>query len=123
MKTYKTQAEVDADIKNNILKIEDSVTFECSIEIKARIVARNINAWDINAWNINAWNIKAGDIKAGDINAWDINARNINAWDINARDISFYAVACAYSNLICRSIVGRREKSKYFTLDGEVKIG
>src|SRR3990167_29589 len=99
MKTYKTQAEVDADIKNNILKIEDSVTFECSIEIKARIVARNINAGDINAGNINAW----------DINARNIIAGNINAWDINARDISFYAVACAYSNLICRSIVGRRE--------------
>ena len=101
------------------------------------INAGDINAGDINAGSINAGNIKAGDINAGDINAGDINAGsinagnikagnikagNINAGDINAGDISFYAVCWSYFSLKCKSIVGRREKSKYFCLDKEVEI-
>jgi len=105
MKIYKTQQEVEADIKNDILLIEGDVRFECSIAISVSIVvnAGDINAVDINAWDINAGNINAGNINAVDINAWDINAGNIkaldinagnikaediNAWDINARDIN-----------------------------------
>src|SRR3990167_7697240 len=109
MKIYKTQNEVERDIKDNVLALDESVEFQCSINIKASlqiegninardinagdISAKDINAWDISAWNINARNINARDISAGNINAWDIsawdiNARNINAGDINARDIS-----------------------------------
>jgi len=100
MKVYKTQQEVEKDIKNQVLSIEGDVKFECSINIKASIIinagdihARDINAWNINAWdihagNINAWNINARDINAGNFNAGNINAWNINAWDINAGNIN-----------------------------------
>lgn len=105
MKIYKTQEQVEKDIKNGVLAIEGDVKFECSISIDADIVvnngniikARNITAWNIYAENINALNITAGyiyarDITAGNINAtditaWDINAGNITAWNINAIDI------------------------------------
>src|SRR3990167_402854 len=94
MKIYKTQNEVERDIKDNVLALDESVEFQCSINIKAslqiegNINARNINAWDISAWNINARNINAWDINAGDINARDISAGNINAWDISAWNIN-----------------------------------
>src|SRR3990167_7730562 len=124
MKIYKTQKEVEKDIKDYILTVNESVTFECSInidaslkvagDIKARdIKARNINAWNINAWNINArdinaGNIKARDINAGNINAWNINARDINAGNIKARDIKYYAFCCVYNSITCLSIKGKR---------------
>jgi hypothetical protein len=114
MKIYKTQQEVEKDIKNSVLLIERDVKFECSIsieasikvingninardikarDIKARnIKARDINALDINAWNINAWNIDALDINALDINAWNINAWNIDALDINAWNINAWNI-------------------------------
>ena len=117
MKIYKTQSEVEADIKNGVLAIEGDVKFECNISIEASIIvtngnitARNINAWDINAWNINAC----------DINARNITARDINAWDINAGDILYYAVCFAYQNIKCLSIKAEREVSKHFCLDGEI---
>src|SRR3990167_483737 len=52
-----------------------------------------------------------------DINAWDISAQNIIA-----RNISFFAVAFARISFKCKSIIGRRENSKYFCLDSEVEI-
>ena len=100
MKIYKTQSEVDADIKNDVLVITGDVTFECDISLSASIIvsAGNIKAWNIKAGNIKAgnikaWNIKARDISARDIKAWDISAWNISAgdikaWDILAEDIS-----------------------------------
>jgi hypothetical protein len=134
MKIYKTQQEIEADVVDGVLKIKSDVKFEVSFSIDASIIVTgNINAWDINAWDINARNINAGDIIAGDINAgninaWDINARNINAGDIiagdiNAGDISFFAVCFTYISFRCKSIVGRREKSKYFCLDSDVIVG
>jgi len=100
MKIYKTQREVEKDIKNGVLAIEGDVKFECSISICASIKvtagnidagdinARNINAGNIDARNINAGNIDAGNIDAGNINARNINARNIDARNINARNIN-----------------------------------
>ena len=151
MKIYKTQKEVEKDIKNGVLAIEGDVKFECSISIEANIIvsngninardinARDINAWNINAWDINARNINAGDINAGDINAWDINAwdinaRNINAWDINARDINagdinardilYYAFCCVYKNIKCLSIQTRRSPNSQppICLGGKLEI-
>jgi hypothetical protein len=144
MKIYKTQSEVEKDIKNGLLVIEGDVKFECSINIDASIVvtagdltARDITAGDISvknitAWNLTAWNISAGDISvknltAGDISAGDISVRNITARDITVRnisaeDISFYAICFAYSKFVCKSIKGRRDNSKYGCLDGEVEI-
>ena len=98
MKIYKTQAEVEADIKDGMLNIDGDVKFECSISIKASINAGYIDAGDIKAGNIkaeyinaeyiDAGNINAGDIDAGDIDAGNINARNINAGDIDAGNIN-----------------------------------
>ncbi len=133
MKSYRTQAEVDADIVDNTLNINESVEFKFDLVIKAHIIVKgnitarninalNINAQDINAGNINAEDINAQDITAQDINAEDINAWNINALNINARNISFYAVCFAYVSLKCKSIIGRKIRSKYFCLDKEVEV-
>jgi len=135
MKIYKTQSEVEADIKNGVLAIEGDVKFECNISIEASIIvtngnitARNITAWNITAWDINACDINAGnitawDITASDINARDINARDINARDINAWDISYYAFCSAYQSIKCTSIKSRRQKvQEPICLDGKLEI-
>ncbi len=130
MKIYKTQEEVEKDIKDGVLNCQgEDVRFECSIAIEASIInALDINAWNINAWNINAWNINAGDINARDINArdidaWNINAGDINARDINARDISYHASCLSYNSIECRSIKAKREKhAEPICLDGELVI-
>src|SRR3990167_7664194 len=98
MKIYKTQKEVEKDIKNGMLVVNESVEFKCSINIDASLkIAGDIKAWDINAKDINARDINARDINAKDINAKDINARDINAkdikaWDINAKDIKAWDI-------------------------------
>ena len=129
MKIYKTQNEVERDIKDNVLALDESVEFQCSINIKAslqiegNINARNINAKDINAWDISAWNINARNINAGDINARDISAGNINAWDINARNILYYAFCVVYNSIKCISIKGRRVGyAEPIALDGKIEF-
>jgi len=54
VKIYKTQNEVEADIKDNVLVIQGDVKFECSISINASI---KVVSGDINARNINAGDI------------------------------------------------------------------
>ena len=138
MKIYKTQSEVEKDIKNGVLAIGDDVTFECSISIDASINAYNINAYDINANNIDACDINACDINAYDINAHNIDAfnikacnikaNNIDACDINANnidacDISYYAFCFSYNSIKCSSIKARRENhSEPICLDGKLEI-
>jgi len=119
MKIYKTQKEVEKDIKNGMLVVNESVEFKCSINIDASLkIAGDINARDINAKDIKAW-----DINAKDINAWDINAKDINARDINAKKISYYAFCCVYNSIKCFSIRGTREKcAKPLVIDGEINI-
>jgi len=119
MKIYKTQQEVEKDIKNYMLIIEGDVKFECSIFINANIkvfcgniTARDITAWDINAWDINARNITAGDITAGDITARDITARKI----------LYYAFCCVYKSIKCFSIKAKREIYKEpICLEGKIE--
>jgi len=122
MKTYKTQEEVNKDIKNNILIVNGNVEFECDICINASIIvdgninALDINAFDINAFDINARDINAFDIKAGDIVAWDIKAKNIDA-----RDITYYGFCCAYHSIRYSSIKSNRKNGgKHICLDGEI---
>jgi len=130
MKIYKTQAEVEADIKNDILLIKGDVRFECSITISASIRvnagdinAKDINAYDINAWDINAGNINAWDINAGSINAGDINAGDINAGNINAGNILYFAFCCVYDSIKCLSIKAKRKKHQEpICLGGNLKI-
>ena len=113
MKIINTQKELEEliDSNNNII-INDNLDIRCDICIDA-----NINSWDIDAGNINAWTIDARDI-----DALDIDARDIDALDIDARDISYYAFCCVYESITCKSIIGRREKSKHFALDGTITI-
>lgn len=112
-KIYKTQQEIESDIKDDILTINEDVQFDCSFKIDASLKVRgNIVALDIDAWNIDAWNIDARNI----------HAYNIRAYRINAENISFYALCFAYKSFKCKSITGRRENAKYGCLDSEVQI-
>ena len=105
MKIYKTQKEVEKDIKNGVLAIEGDVKFECSIYISASI------------------KVTAGDINALDINAWNINAGNIDAGNIDARNILYYAFCGVYDSIKCLSIKAKREKhSEPVCLDGKLEI-
>ena len=123
MKIYRTQKEIEADIKDGVLTVDEDVKFEVSFKISAalkiagNIVAGNIDAGDIDAGNINAWNIDAWNIDARDIVARDIVAWNIVAWNID-----FFALAFAHVSFKCKSIKGRRENAKYGCLDSEVII-
>lgn len=87
----------------------------------------NMNALDINAHDITAWDISAHNISSSNINASNINAHNITAWNISAQGIDalnivFYAVCFANNDILCTSIHGIRENSRYFSLDGKVII-
>src|SRR3990167_1960206 len=114
MKIYKTQKEIEADIKDDVLVVDGDVKFKVSFSISASLkIAGDINAWDINAWDINARNINARDI-----NAWDINA-----WNINARNILYYAFCGVYNSIKCLSIKAKREKhNEPICLDGKLEI-
>ena len=110
MKTYYTQAEVEADVKDGVLAIKGDVTFNCSISIPADIIVKhgNIDALDINAYNINAL---------------DVTVDNLIAYDIKAKDISYYALCLAYGFITCTSIEPRREvHQKPICLDGKLTI-
>ena len=140
MKIYKTQKEVEKDIKNGVLKIDGDVKFECSISIEAsievtagdinagditagKITACDITAGDITACDINAGKITAGKINAGKINAGKINAGDITAGDINAGDILYYAFCCVYNSIKCFSIKAKRgNHQEPICLDGKLEI-
>src|SRR3990167_3423730 len=111
IKTYKTQQEVEKDIKDGVLAIEGGVKFECSISIEASIVVEvgDITAWNITAGDITARNITARNINARNINAWNITAWNITAWNITAGDIMYYAFCSVYQSISCLSIKAKRE--------------
>ena len=125
MKIYKSQKEVDKDIKDDVLTIKGDVKFECSISIEAsiKVVCGDITAGNITARNINAGDITAGNINAGDITAGNITARNITARNINAGNISYYAFCCVYNFIKCLSIKAKREKyQEPICLDGKLEI-
>jgi hypothetical protein len=124
------ELEDDLNTKRANLRVRGNIVGTAGL--RWNISAGNISAGDISAgdilagnilaWNILARNISAGNISAGDISAGDILARNISAWNISARNISYYAVCFAYQNIKCKSIKGRREKSKHFCFDGKVIV-
>ena len=113
MRTFNTQAEVDAALDDNgNLFINDDVRFNCDVKIAGSIIAEDIIARDIDAGNISA-----GDIYARNIYALDINACSIYAWNIN-----YYAVCLARTKFTCRSIEGTRKNSRHFCLDSEAVV-
>lgn len=91
MITLKNYEEAKKYIKDDVLKIEDDVTFEFSFS--------NINI---------------------SIDVWDLYAEYVDARNIKARDIKYYAVCVAYENIECVSIEGRLNNSRHFCIDGEV---
>ena len=100
VKIYKTQSEIETDIKNGVLVIQGDVKFECSISINASI------------------KVISGNIDAKDIRAWDINAL-----DINARNIVYNAFCSVYNSIKCLSIKASREvHSEPVCLEGKVEI-
>ena len=102
MKIYKTQQELEADIKDGLLKVDDDVKIECNININASIIC----------WNLDCMNLNCGNL----------DCRDLNCMDLDCRNLSYYAVAFAYESFKCKSIEGRRNNSKHFCLDSEVKI-
>jgi hypothetical protein len=105
MKIYRSQSEVERDIKDEILVIEGDVKFECSISIEASI------------------KVICGNITAGDITAGDITAGDITAGDITARDILYYAFCCVYKSIKCLSIKAKREiHHEPICLEGKLEI-
>ena len=130
VKIYKTQSEIETDIKNGVLVIQGDVKFECSISINASIKvisgnidAKDIRALDINAEDINAKDIRAWDINADNIDALDINAKDINAWNINVDNIVYNAFCSVYNSIKCLSIKASREvHSEPVCLEGKVEI-
>lgn len=127
-KIYNTQSEIDADIKNGLLKYDGDIIINFdNANINGDIQVENITAKNITTRNINARNIKAENIDARDINAWnidvqDIDARDINAENIKANNIIYRAVCFAYNTFICNSIKGKRDNHKHFCLDSEIII-
>ena len=124
MKIINTQKELEELIdSNNSIIINDNLDIRCDICIDAgNIKAGYINALNIDAGNIDAEDIDARNIDAGNINAGNIDAFNIKAGNIKAWDISYYAFCCVYESITCKSIIGRRENSKHFALDGPITI-
>ena len=120
MKIYKSQKEVERDVKDGVLAIEGDVRFECSISILASIF---VTSGDITAWDITARDITAWDITASNITAWDITASDITARNITARDILYYAFCCVYKSIKCLSIKGTREvHQEPVCLDGKLEL-
>jgi len=117
MKIYKTQQELEADIKDGLLKVNDDVKIECNININASIIC-----WNLDCMNLNCGNLNCGDLNCGNLNCWNLDCRDLNCMDLHCRNLSYYAVAFAYESFKCKSIEGRRNNSKHFCLDSEVKI-
>lgn len=136
MKIYKTQQEIEVDIKNGALDCNyKDVKFECDININEDIInaynvtAKNINSKNIFVYgniianNINAKNIRVNNIIADNIIADEIIADDINSKNITADYISYHAFCCVYHSIKCKTFKARRDNSNEpICLDGELKI-
>ena len=112
MITFNNIEEVNKLIKDGVLNVNDDIEIAFDgFDIKADIKCRNIYSEGY-----------LRDLSAHDISAHDISVNNISANNILANDISYYAVCFAYKNITCKSIKGRRDNSKHFSLDGKVTI-
>ena len=124
MKTYKTQNQIEKDIKGGTLVINDDACFLCDICINVSIIVNgNMDCKNILAENIFANNIIATNINAWNIHAINIECKNIFAWNIKAKEISYSKFCCVDYNILCESIKARSDKHhKPICLEGELKI-
>ena len=107
------------DIKAHDIKAHD---IEAHDIYSNDIIANDIYARNINSISIKSRYINAVDIDSGDIVTGNIDAGNICAENIKAKRINYYAIFCAYENIKCKSIKGRRHNSKHFVLDGKLEV-
>lgn len=107
------------DIKAHDIKAHDIKAHDI---YSNAIIANDIYARNIDSLNIKSRYINAVDINGGDINTGNIDAGNICAENIKAKRINYYAIFCAYENIKCKSIKGRRHNSKHFALDGKIEV-
>ena len=121
--------EVNDNINANDIKAYDITAYNIKAhDIKAHnihsnaIIANDIYARNIDSINIKSRYINAVDINGGDINTGNIDAGNICAENIKAKHINYYAIFCAYKNIKCKSIKGRRKNAKHFVLDGKIEV-
>lgn len=104
----------DLIVKGNISG-KDGIIY--NLIVKGSLDCRNLDCRNLNCRNLNCM-----DLTCWDLNCRDLTCRDLKCWYLNCRDLNFYAVAFAYNNIKCKSIKGRRTKSKYFVLDGEIEI-
>lgn len=112
------------DIIGNDIKAENIKAHDIRAhDIHAiKIIANDIYACNIDSLYIKSRYINAVDINGGDIVTGNIDAGNICAENIKAKHINYYAIFCAYENIKCKSIKGRRLNSKHFVLDGTLEV-
>ena len=127
MRIYKTQQEVESDIKDGLLRVNDNVKIECNISINASIICWDLDCGDLDCWDLDCGDLNCGDLNCMDLNCMDLDCKDLNCMDLNCRDLncmdlSYYAIAVAYYKFKCKSVVGRRNNSKHFCLDSEVII-
>ena len=128
--------DIKADIRSGNIKGKDIRCFNIdAYDITAqdigggRIYATDINCRDINNISVEANYIKcrkatlAEHIDVNNIDALEMIADTIKATDsITCRDIDFTSVCYAHNNITCGYINGMNVNSKYFVLNGEIKI-
>lgn len=107
------------DIKAHDIKAHDIKAHDIHAN---KIIANDIYACNIDSLYIKSRYINAVDINGGDIVTGNIDAGNICAENIKAKHINYYAIFCAYENIKCKSIKGRRHNSKHFVLDGTLEV-
>lgn len=110
---------ISRDIKAENINAHDIQAHDIYV---SKIIANDIYARNIDSLNIKSRYINAVDINGGDINTGNIDAGNICAENIKAKHINYYAIFCAYENIKCKSIKGRRRNSKHFALDGKIEV-
>jgi len=111
-------------IKGDLI-LTENYSIDENLTVEGNIICQggkwNIICGNIICGNITCGNITCGNIICGNIICWDITCGNIICWDITCGNINYFAVAFAYESFKCKSIKGRRCKSKHFCLDSEIE--
>lgn len=128
--------DIKADLRAGNIKGKNIKCYNIdAYDITAQdIRSSRIYATDISCRNIRGISVEASFIKCKevymeehiDVNSIDANymlGDSIRAHDsITCREIEFMKVCYAHQNIVCESINGLESNSKYFVLEGEIKI-
>jgi hypothetical protein len=109
-------------IKGN-LELKENTTFEESLIVEGNISGKNGVRYNlIVGGDLKCWNLDCMDLDCWNLDCWNLDCWDLDCWDLDCMNASYYAVAFAYNNMDVKSIKGRRDKCKHFTLDGKIKI-